>query len=158
MIERRFDRPVGPHALRHLDHARIEHRWLLNLPREDLGPRLIADLERVAETLAHQQQKRIAFALEQRVGGDGRAHPHAGDGMRWQWAPARRPDDVGDTGNSRIRIGLRVLRQQLVGNQPAVRRARHDVGESAAAIDEELPFGAHPMRFSPAWYCFQRLT
>ena len=49
-IERRLDGAVGMDALGHLDHPRVKHRRLLDVAREDLGPRLVADLERVAET------------------------------------------------------------------------------------------------------------
>ena len=57
-------------------------------------------------------------------------------------------------------IGLRIFREQLMGYQAPVRGPGDDVGERAAAVDEEVPSAAaiHPMRFSPAAYCFQRLT
>ena len=130
---------VGAHPLRHLGDARIEHRRLLDAAREDLGSRLIADLERVAEALAHDQQHGIALALEQRVGGDRGAHLDAADQRRRQLPPARAAEQIGDAGNGRVRISLRVLGEQLVGEEAPVRRPRHDVGEGAAAVDEELP-------------------
>src|SRR4029077_16181819 len=55
-VERSLHAAVRAQALRHLADAHIEHRRLLNLSREDLWPRLISDLERVAEAFAHQQQ------------------------------------------------------------------------------------------------------
>ena len=78
-VERRLHAAVGAQALRHLGDACIEHRRLLYFAREDLWPRLIADLERVAEPFAHQQQDAIALALEQRIGGDRGAHLDAVD-------------------------------------------------------------------------------
>ena len=81
-VERRLHAAVGAHALRHLGDAHIEHRRLLDFAREDLWPRLIADLERVAEAFAHQQQHAIALALEQRIGGDRGAHLDAVDQLR----------------------------------------------------------------------------
>jgi hypothetical protein len=41
--------------------------------------------------------------------------------------------------NGRVRVESGVLREQLVRDQAAVRRASHDVGECATAIDPELP-------------------
>ncbi len=52
---------------------------------------------------------------------------------------ARQPEQVADALERRVLIPLRVLRQQLVGDQGAVGPARHDVGECAAAVDPELP-------------------
>ena len=74
-------------------------------------------------------------------------------------APARHAKQIADAGRRRIHIGLWILREELVREQAAVRRPRHDVGEGAAAVDAELP-GAqrHPSRISPAAYCFQRRT
>ena len=158
-VERRLHAAVGADALRHLGNACIKHRRLLYSAREDLGPGLVADLERVAETFAHEQKNAVALALEERIGGDGGAHLDALDQLRRQGAPAWHPKQIADAGRRRIQIGLWILREQLVREQAAVRRPRHDVGEGAAAVDAELP-GAqrHPSRISPAAYCFQRCT
>ena len=159
-VERRLHAAVGAQALRHLGDACIEHRRLLYSAREDLWPRLIADLERVAEPFAHQQQDAIALALEQRIGGDRGAHLDAVDQLgRERDGRAASPSRSPMPAVAASRIGLGILREELVGQQPAVRRPRHDVGEGAAAVDAELP-GAqrHPSRISPAAYCFQRRT
>ena len=150
-IERGLDAAIGAHALGHLDDARIEHRGFFDPPREDFGPRLVADLERVTEALAHDQEEGIAFPLEQRVGGDRRPHPDACDRLRRQLAVARDTDQIGDAGKGCVPIGFRILRQQLACQQAAVGRPRHEVGERAAAVDEELPraAAAHAMRLSP---------
>ena len=158
-IERSLDAAVGADALRHLGDARIEHRRLLYSAREDLWPRLVADLERVAEPFAHEQQNAVALALQQRIGGDRGAHLDAVDQLRRKRVPALNAKKIADARGRRIRIGLWILREELVREQPPVRRPRHDVGEGAAAVDAELP-GAqrHPSRISPAAYCFQRRT
>ena len=150
-VERRLHAAVRAQALRHLGDAHIEHRRLLYSTRKDLGPRLIADLERVAEAFAHQQQHAIALALEQRIGGDGGPHLDALDQLRRQRSPARRAEQVGDARGRRVDVSLGVLREKLVREEPPVRATRHDVGERAAAVDAELP-GAqrHPSRISPA--------
>src|SRR6188472_3459743 len=91
-VELSFNHDVGPYAFRHFGHARVEHRRLLDAAGEDFGARLIADLERVAESVADDEQHRVALTLQQRVGGDGRAHSDACDQMRWQRTPARRAE------------------------------------------------------------------
>ena len=49
-IERVLNGAVGAHALVDLDHALVQHLRLDDVPGEDLWPRLVADLQRVAET------------------------------------------------------------------------------------------------------------
>ena len=160
VIERHFDRAVRTHAFRHFGDACIEHRRLLDAPRENLRPRLVADLQCVAEASADDEEERIALALEQRVGCDRGAHPHDRDAVRGKRLAAWAAEQVGDAGDGRVRIGLRILREQLMGYQAPIGGPGDDVGERAATVDEEVPPAAaiHPMRFSPAAYCFQRLT
>ena len=84
-------------ALRHLDCARVKHRRLLDVPRENLGPRLVADLERVAEILADDEQNPIALAFEQRIGGDRGAHLDAVDQLCRQRIAPHYAKEIGDT-------------------------------------------------------------
>ena len=51
-IERALDRAVGAHALVDFGDALVQHVGLDDLARENLRPRLVADLQRVAETFA----------------------------------------------------------------------------------------------------------
>ena len=51
-IGRALHRAVGAHALVDFRHALVEHVGLDDLARENFRPRLVADLERVAETAA----------------------------------------------------------------------------------------------------------
>ena len=141
-VERSFDRTIGAHALRHFGDAHIKHRRLLDLAREDFRPRLVADLERVAEAFAHQQQHAIALALEQCVGGDGGAHLDAVDQLGRQRVPARHLKQIGDACGRRVGVSLGILGEKLVREEPPVRRPRHDVGEGSAAVDAELPGAA----------------
>ncbi len=46
-VEIGLDRAVRPHPLRGLDHARVQHLRLDDLLGEDVGPRLVADLDLV---------------------------------------------------------------------------------------------------------------
>ena len=87
-----LDRAVGAHALVDLGDALVEHVRLDDVAGKNLRPRLVADLERVAETLGDQQQRALALALEQRIGGDRGAHLHGADAAgAGSASPAFRP-------------------------------------------------------------------
>ena len=81
----------------------VELLRLDDVAREDVRPRLVADLQRVAEAARRHQQRAFAAPLEQRVGRDGGAHlddadralrdrprPARGRGGRGSPAPRRR--------------------------------------------------------------------
>src|SRR5262245_14224788 len=135
-------------ALGDLGDTRVEHRWFLDAARENLGPRLVADLERVAETLADDQESGIALSLQQRVGRDGGSHPDRGDAFRRQRLSPLAAEQIGYTRDRRVGVSLGIFREQFMSDQAPVRRASDDVGKRAAAIDEKLPSaaGSHPMR------------
>ena len=81
-IRRGLDRSVGVQALVDFDDRRIELLGLLDGAGENLRPRLVADLERVAEAARRDQQRALAAPLEQSVGRDCRAHFDDADGAR----------------------------------------------------------------------------
>ena len=54
-------------------------------------------------------------------------------------SPACKAEQVADALDGGVAIGLRVLRQELVGDQRAVRPPADHVGEGAAAVDPEIP-------------------
>ena len=82
------------------------------------------------------------------------------DRLRRQRAVARNTDQIGDAGQRRVAISPGFSDSSLRVKRPPVRRPRHEVGERAAAVDEELPraAAAQAMRLSPFAYAFQRLT
>ena len=86
----------------------------------------------------------LALAFQQRVGGHRGAHPDRLDPAGRDRLAGAEPEQRPDTGDGRVGVARRVLRQQLVRQQPAVRAAADDVGERAAAVDPELP---------PGWSC-----
>ena len=124
-IGRILDAAVGAHPLVDLDHALEQHVGLDDFLGEDFRPRLIADAERVAETFGRDQERALALALEQGIGRDRRAHFHRTDAAGRDW---RRPEpgfrQVTDALHSGVAIGLRILGQQLVRDQVAVRACR----------------------------------
>ena len=73
----RFDLlAVDADAADDLDHLFVKHGRQRDRQIEQSRPRLIADAQRVGEAAVHHQQRALALALEQRVGGDGGAHLH----------------------------------------------------------------------------------
>ena len=104
---------------------------------------LVGDAQRVAEAARDDEHRGLALALEQRVGGDRRAHLHRVDLLRPGSArPAPRPAARGCR-RPRRRVAPGILGQQLVRDERAVGPARDDVGERAAAVDPELPARHH---------------
>jgi len=135
-VGRALDRALGQHALVHLDHPCEERRGLDDRQREELRTLLRADQQRVAEALRDRQADRLALALEQRVGRDGRAHL---DGVHARAGAG----DLGDDPKHGVSRPGRVLGQHLADVPRAVGRHRHHVGEGAAAVHEDEPARGH---------------
>ena len=135
-IERGHDPAVHVDAFRCLDDLPVERIGTLDAPREQRGPRLIADAQRVAEAGRDHQRRGRPLALEQGIGRDCGAHADRVDAVVRRAVPRQQLVDALCRG---IGIATRVLREQLVGAQRPVGRTRDDVGERAAAIDPELP-------------------
>ena len=138
-IGRAFHRAVGAHTLAHFGDALIEHVRLDDVASENLRPRLVADLERVAEALGDQQQRAFALALEQGVGRNRGAHLHRADAPRRDRLARLQAQEIADALHGGVRIGFRIFRQQLVRHQRADRMPPHHVGEGAPAVDPEIP-------------------
>ena len=141
---------IGADALRDLDHFRGQLFGQHDMACEDLGPRLVADPQRIAKALGDRQRKPFTLAFEQRIGRHGGADPHLGD--RPHAMPLHQPTD---RLARRIGIMLGIFRQQLVGHQLAAGCDRDHVGEGPAAIDCEAPGArircfAHARRFACA--------
>jgi hypothetical protein len=150
-------RAVGAHAFVDLDDALEQHLRLDDVFGEDLRPRLVADLERVAEALGDEEQRAVTFALQQRIGGDRSAHFHGTDHARRDRLLRRKAEQIADALHGGIAIGLGILGQKLVGDERAVGPPSDHVGEGAAAIDPEIPavgFAHPPLRRS----CFKPAT
>ena len=138
-IGRPLDRAVGAHALVDLDDALIEHVRFDDVLGENLGPGLITDPQRIAEAASRHQQRALAFAFQQRIGGDGGAHLDRADTPARQRLAGLEAHQVADALHGGVAIGLGIFREQLVGDQRAVRASADHVGERAAAVDPEIP-------------------
>ena len=151
LVERLQHRPIGADSLIDLDHLCGQLFGQDDMPCEDIGPRLVADPQRVAESPRNRQSQPFAFAFEQRIGGHGGADAqlrHRTRTVLRHQAPYR------FAGGIVVMAG--VLRQQLVGHQLPVGRHCHDIGEGPAAIDREAPCAlvclvAHVRRHSHAF-------
>jgi hypothetical protein len=132
------------------DHALEQNFGLDDVAREDLRPRLVSYLERVAEALGGDEHGALALALEQRVGCDGRAHLDGADPPRGDRRTGCKAEKIADALHGGISIGPGIFRQQLVGDEAAVRAPRHHVGESATAVDPEIPGVDRGVHHDPA--------
>ena len=146
-VERLHDVAMRADALVDLDDTLVEQRRQFDPAHEELRPVLVGDAQRVGKSARDGECRRLAGALEQRVGGDGRPHLDRLDDA-WRNRRARRKaQHLADAVHRGVAVAFRIFRQQLVRRQRAVRPARHDVGERAAAVDPELPAGGRGRRF-----------
>ena len=111
-----------------LDDVLVQHRRQGDGEIEQPRPGLVADAQRVGEAAVHHQQRALALALQQCVGGDGGAHlhrlHHAGRDRRIE----RHAEHGLDAGDGGVAIAAGILAEQLVGGERAhpdgVRRCR----------------------------------
>src|SRR4029077_16244825 len=127
-----------------------------DLAREDRWPFLVADSQRVGEALRDDQDGGLALALQQGIrrhrGAEAdHTYPLSGNGLA-----GRDGQHLPDPGHGRIVVAARVLRQQLVDGQRAVRAAGDQIGERAAAVDPELPATVHRPPCAHAAVCPDR--
>ena len=139
LVERRQHAAFRVDPLVDLDHPLVEHLGQHDVAGEQLRPVLVTDAQGVGEALGDRQHHPIALALQQRVGGDRGAHLYRLDPLGRDRRAGIEPQHLANALHSRVPVALRVLRQQLLGDDLPVRRARHHVGERPAPIDPELP-------------------
>ena len=138
-VQRLQHAAVGSQTFLGFDDPAVEQLGQHDLAVEQAGPVLVGDAQRIAEAAGGHQQRGLALALQQRIGGHGGAHLHAGHLRRRHRLIGPQAQQMADAGHRRVAVLLRVLGQQLVGGQAAVGAAGHDVGEGAAPVDPELP-------------------
>ena len=138
-VERLQHLAVRADALLRLDHALVQQLGQHDVAVEQPRPRLVGDAQRVAKAACRDQQRAVALALEQRVGGHRGAHLHALDLLGRDRLRRPQAEQAADAFDRGVAVLLGVLGQQLQRVQLAVGRAADDVGEGAAAVDPELP-------------------
>ncbi len=138
LVQRAHHLALGPEALLGFDHTRVERRGLVDVEVEQPWPGLVADGERVGEALGRDQQGARALALQQGVGGDGRAHADGRHPLGREGCPDRSLQQPAHALDRRVLIGRRGG-QELGGDEFARRSAADHIGEGAAPVDPELP-------------------
>ncbi len=131
--------PTGIHALKRLHHLAVQQLGQLDMPVEQARAVLVGNAQRITKAPRGHQQRGLALALQQRIGGHRGAHLHALHKVRRDRLAGLEAQQVADAGHGRITVLLGVFRQQLVRGQAAIGPLAHDVGESAAAVYPELP-------------------
>jgi hypothetical protein len=134
-----FHGAVGAHALVDFERALVEHLGLDDVAGEDLRPSLVADAQRVAEAFRDDEERALALALEERIGGNRCAHLHGADRARRDRLAALEAEQVADARHGGVAIGFRVLGEELVRDQRSIWPPPDNVGEGAAAVDPEFP-------------------
>ena len=142
LVQRRHDLTVRSNALFNFNHRLVQQLGQLNLADEQLGPCLICNAQLVTEPARHHEQRTLALALQQRIGGDRSAHLDRLDQLGRDRVAWLNTQQLAHALHGGILVALRVLGKQFVRLQRAVGSPRHDVGEGAAAIDPELPLTA----------------
>ena len=138
-IERLKLLALGAQALVGLDDALIDLAGQDDVAGENVGPVLIADSQSVGEAPGDDENRAVAGALEQRVGGHRGAHLDRIDAGRRDRLISPQAEQVANALQGRVVVMLGILRQQFMGDQPAVGPPGDDVRKGPAAIDPELP-------------------
>lgn len=132
------------HPLLRLHHLVVQHLRLGACQVEEVGPRLVADVEQVSEASGDHQGSRLAPALQQGVGGHRRAHADALNlgSVHLLVGRERTPrllfEDSADALPGGVGIVGRIFGEQLHEPHSAAGAARVHVRERSTTIDSEL--------------------
>lgn len=134
-----LDFAIGQNALVDLGDEAIEQLRFDDVLGENIGPRLVADLQGIAEAARGDQGSRLAFALQESVGRNRGSHAYLADGAGGYRLARIKAHQCPYAGNGRIPIGAGIFGQHFAGMQVAFGVASNDIGERTAAIDPEIP-------------------
>ena len=116
-----------------------EHLGFYDMAVEQLRADLVADAERIGETLVGNQSDPIALSLQQRIGRHGGSHLDGADTLGGDAAALRDTQQIPNALNCRVPISLGILGEQLVTQNLTVRGACHHIGKGPTAVDPEIP-------------------
>ena len=102
---------------------------------------LIGNPQGVTKAGRHHQCQRLPLALKQRIGRHGGAHLDGSNLLGWQVGMGRYAQQAPDAFDGRILVLLGMLREQLGGDQLAIRTLANHIREGAPPVDPELPAG-----------------
>ena len=130
---------MRPHPLLRFDNSAVQQLGQLDIAVKNTRTVLVGNAQRIPKAARGHQQRGLALALQQRVGGHRCAHLDAGH-LLWIHGLTRlQAQQVPDAGDRRVAVLLRVLAQQFVRDQTAIGALAHHIGECAAPVDPELP-------------------
>ena len=132
---------MGAGALLRLHHPLVQQLRQHNAALKQTRSVLVSDAQRVAKPPRGHQQRGLALALQQRIGGHRGAHAHRRHPIERHRLAIGQAQQVPNARHRRVAVALGRVGQELVRQQLAVGRARHDVGEGAAAVNPETPAG-----------------
>ena len=101
--------------LGHFLNTLIQHFRKNDLPVEQAWARLIGYAQLITKPLGDNQQRAITLALQQRVGGHGGAHLYRINTVFRHRLTVIKLQQIADSLQGGIFIGLGIFRQQLVG-------------------------------------------
>ena len=130
---------MGAHPLLRLHDSAVQQFRQLDVAVKNAGAILISNSQRVPKAACGHQQRGLALALQQGVGGHSGAHLDAGHLLGGHGLTRLQAQQMPDTCHGRVSVLLRVLAEQLVRDQTAIGALAHHVGECAAPVDPELP-------------------
>ena len=139
---------VGGIALVYLDYPLVKQLRKLNALGKDLGAILVADAQDIAKPSCNYEHGSLPSALKQCIRRHRRPHFYRLDRIDRKRRAGRDIEHVAHALQCRVRITLRILRQELVCNKGAVRSASYDISERATTIDPELPLGLRRVHLS----------
>jgi len=149
-VQRRDHTAIGIKAFGNLGHLFVQKIGPLDMKGKQIGSGLIADPQKVAEPFGHKKQNPLAFALQKRVGGNGRAHFNGANAALGNRVVKAQAKQIANALFRRIDIALGIVGEQLMGVQCPIRCASDDIGKRAAAINPKLPLcRAHPSKSRP---------
>ena len=116
-IQRHVDCAVHHDPLNNFDDARVKQCRLDDMQVKNARAGLIANLQGIAKSLGGDQNRCVALALQQRVGGNRSTHFDGGNQVRRDRRIFRHLQKPANAGQRRVAIGFGVLRQQFAGGQ-----------------------------------------
>ena len=105
------------HALLRFDHALIQQLGQHDVAVKQTRSVLVGNAQGIAKALGGDQQRGLALALQQGVGGHRGAHLHAVHQVGRDRFTGSETQQVSNARHRRITVLLGVFRQQLVGDQ-----------------------------------------
>ncbi len=116
-VERLQHLAVRAGALVGLDDPGIKQLRQHDLAFEQARPVLVGDAQRIAKPARDDEHRRLALALEQRIGRHRGTHLDRGDAFGRDRCTGGDAEQVADTGDRGVAILLRIVRQQLVRDE-----------------------------------------